>query len=182
MDLQRTNLNDGGSISGLATSTLTLASVQLSQAGTYAVVVTNILGSALSSNATLNVYNVPVITSFNRQSGAVGTVVNIYGLNFDPTPGNNVVYFGAVQAVVTGASATNLTVTVPAGATFAPLTETVNGLTAYASQPFTPTFPGSGQINTSSFASSQNLAPGSGPCPSCNCRSRRRRQAGLGRG
>jgi hypothetical protein len=68
-------------------------------AGRYAVGMTNAHGSAISSNATLNVYSVPVITSFSPQSGRVGTVVNISGLNFDPVPGNNTVHFGAVQAI-----------------------------------------------------------------------------------
>ena len=59
------------------------------------------MGSATSSNAMLNVYTVPVITSFSPQVRSTGTVVNISGLNFDPVPGNNMVYFGAVRATVT---------------------------------------------------------------------------------
>ncbi len=150
-------------IAGATNATLILTNVQLNQAGSYAVTVTNLLGSTTSSNATLNVYTVPVITSFSPQSGTVGTVVNISGLNFDPTPSNNIVYFGAVQATVTAASVTNLTVMVPVSATYAPITETVNGLTAYADQPFMPTFPGIGQINSSSLASQVVLPTGKGP-------------------
>ena len=112
----------------------------------------------------LTVYTVPVITAFSPQSGVVGATVNISGLNFDPTPGNNIVYFGAVRAVVTGASATNLVVVVPAGATYAPITETVNGLTAYANQAFEPTFLGDGSgISSLSFAPRVDLAGGNGP-------------------
>ena len=85
-------------------------------------------------------------------------------MNFDPTPSNNIVYFGAVQAVVTAASATNLMVTVPVGATYAPITETVNGLTAYANQPFMPTFSGDGSgITVNSFAPQLVLPAGNGP-------------------
>jgi len=155
---------NGTNIVGATNMTLTLTNVQLSQAGNYAVLVTNVFGLVLSSNATLAVYVVPVITSFNPQSGTMGTVVNISGLNFDPTPTNNTVYFGAVQAVVTAASPTNLTVTVPVGATYAPITVTVNGLTAYANQPFMPTFAGDGSgITVSSFAPRFDLASGNGP-------------------
>ena len=146
---------NGTNINNATNATLTLTNVQLTQAGIYAVVVTNVLAPATSSNAILTIYIPPVITSFSPSSGAAGTVVNISGLNFDPTPSNNIVYFGAVQAVVTAASATNLVVTVPVGATYAPITETVNGLTAYANQPFMPTFPGDGSgITTNSFAPS----------------------------
>jgi len=127
------------------------------------VVVSNALGSATSSNAILTVYTVPVITSFSPPSGAAGTVVNISGLNFDPTPGNNIVYFGSVKAAVTGASVTNLVVTVPAGAIYAPITETVNGLTAYANSPFLPTFPSGGVFTNSSLGLQVNLSAGEGP-------------------
>ncbi len=102
------------------------------------------------------------ITSFSPQSGIVGTVVNISGVNFDPTPGNNTVHFGAVQASISAASVTNLTVTVPVSATYAPITVTVNGLVAYADQPFMPTFPGSGQIDSASLGSPLVLTGGSG--------------------
>src|SRR5208283_3596437 len=155
---------DGTNLVDATNATLTLANIQLDQAGTYAVAVSNELGSVTSSNATLNVYTVPVITAFSPQSGTPGTVVNISGLNFDPTPGNNIVYFGAVQAAVSAASMTNLVVTVPVSATYGLITETVNGLTAYANQPFLPTFLGDGSgITVNSFAPSFNLASGNGP-------------------
>ena len=105
----------------------------------------------------------PVITGFSPISGIVGTTVTISGINFSPVASNNLVYFGAVQAVVTAASATNLVVTVPVGATYAPITETVNGLTAYADQPFLPTFPGFGPINSASLGSQVTLPTGNGP-------------------
>ena len=105
----------------------------------------------------------PVITSFTPESGIVSTNVMITGLNFSPVASNNIVYFGAVRATVTTASPTNLTVTVPEGATFAPITETVNGLTAYSDQPFLSTFNGSGQINSTSLSSPLILPTGTGP-------------------
>ena len=95
--------------------------------------------------------------------------MNISGLCFDPTPGNNIVYFGAVQAAVTAACATNLVVTEPVSATYAPITVTVNGLTAYANQPFIPTFFGDGSgISASSFAPQLVLPVATGPTgPNC---------------
>ena len=155
---------NSNNIPGATNAALTLANVQFTNAGTYAVTVTNFLGSTTSSNALLSVYAVPVITAFSPRLGAGGGSVNVSGLNFDPVAGNNVVYFGAERAVVTAASATNLVVTVPVGATFAPITETVNGLTAYAPAPFLPTFSGSGAgISTASFGTRQDLSTGNGP-------------------
>jgi hypothetical protein len=105
----------------------------------------------------------PIITSFAPVSAFVGTNVTITGLDFSPVTSSNIVYFGAVQADVIEASPTNLVVTVPVGATFAPITVTVNGLTGYSDQPFLPTFLGSGQINSSSLGLPMVLSTGAGP-------------------
>src|SRR4051812_32329317 len=74
----------------------------------------------------------PVIYSFSPLSGSFGTTVTIEGQNFNTDPTQNIVYFGAVQAPVVSATTTTLTVTVPAGATYQPITVTTNHLTAYS--------------------------------------------------
>jgi subtilase family serine protease len=159
---------NGANISDATNATYTIPFVVQSNAGNYAVVVANALGSVTSSNAMLTVepsvkVNIPVITSFNPSLGATGTVVNISGLNFSPIASSNIVYFGAVQATVSNASPTNLVVSVPVGATYAPITETVNGMTAYSDVPFLPTFPGGGTLSSANFASSFIINGGNGP-------------------
>jgi hypothetical protein len=57
-----TNLTDGGVISGSSTSTLTLNTITLNDAGNYTVVITNSYGSVTSSVAALTVLAVPSIT------------------------------------------------------------------------------------------------------------------------
>src|SRR5436190_15748080 len=84
----------------------------------------------------------PTIFSFTPGSGATGTSVTISGANFSPVAINNTVYFGAVRASVLSASSNRLTVGVPSGATYAPITATVSGLTAQARSPSVVTFPG----------------------------------------
>jgi len=106
---------------------------------------------------------VPAIFNFSPTAGTNGAVVAIAGTNFSANAAADIVYFGAVRANVLAASPTSLTVTVPTGATYAPLTVTVNGLIAFSSQPFEPTFAGSGSIDASSFASSFNLGAGNAP-------------------
>ncbi len=76
-----------------------------------------VLGALLNGNA-----QVPTISSFTPASAKPGDAVVITGTNFNSTPGNNVVFFGATSATVTAATTTSLTVTVPVGATFAPIT------------------------------------------------------------
>ncbi len=83
----------------------------------------------------------PVIQSFAPVSGPVGTPVTITGNGFSAVPANNIVFFGAVKATVTAAGGNSLTVTVPAGATFMPISVAVNRLTAYSARPFIITFP-----------------------------------------
>ena len=104
----------------------------------------------------------PVISSFSPASGPVGTTVTITGSNFSTTPANNIVFFGAVKAAVTGATSTSLTVTVPTGATYQPITVNTNGLTGYAQKPFNVTFSLNGGLSASSFAKSE-LATGDTP-------------------
>lgn len=50
----------------------------------------------------------PQITSFSQSSAEPGTTITLNGTNFDPTPSNNVVYFGPVSATINNASATQL--------------------------------------------------------------------------
>src|SRR5688572_410311 len=74
----------------------------------------------------------PVINSFSLTTARPGLPVTISGSGFSALPGNNIVYFGPVRATVQSASTNLLNVTVPAGATYAPITVTVNGLTGYS--------------------------------------------------
>lgn len=57
----------------------------------------------------------PVLTSLTPNTGVSGSSVVITGENFHATEANNTVKFGTISAVVTAASATSLTVTVPDG-------------------------------------------------------------------
>jgi len=161
---------NGTNIAYATNSTLIITNVQLSNAGNYAVFMSNPYGSTNSASATLTVTPpilpapVPVITGITPASAVAGTSIVIAGTNFSSNAASNLVYFGAVRASVVSASATNLMVTVPIGATFAPITVTLNGLTAFANQPFMPTFAGSGSgISASSFASRQDLSAGNNP-------------------
>lgn len=100
----------------------------------------------------LQLFSQPEINSFSPVSGAVGTTVTITGSNFSTNPADNIVFFGAVRAGVTTSTASSITVTVPAGAMYKPLSVTVNGLTAYTGRPFITTFPGATDpFTTASF-------------------------------
>ena len=94
----------------------------------------------------------PVINSFSPVSGPVGTTVVISGNNFDAVIANNIVFFGNVRATVSAASLTSLTVTVPIGATYLPISVTVNRLTGFSSKSFITTFGCGAALTPVSFA------------------------------
>ena len=97
----------------------------------------------------------PIINSFTPNFGPIGTQVVISGSNFNATPTNNTVFFGATKAVVSAATANSLTVTVPIGATFNKITVTTNSLVAYSRDRFVVdfTFCNSPNVNANSWGS-----------------------------
>ncbi len=108
----------------------------------------------------------PIINSFAPTSANVGTQVTINGANFNPIAANNSVYFGATKAVVNNATATQLTVTVPQGATYSPITvlDISSSLWAFSVNNFIPTFTSTkGSINTSYFLPKVDFAVGASP-------------------
>lgn len=108
---------------------------------------------------TQNIFAQPVINSFSPAAGAVGTPVAISGSGFSATATDNIVYFGAVRAAVNSATPNLLTVTLPLGSTYKPISVTVNGLTAFSSSPFNVTFTGQETLmGPLSFATGTDLA------------------------
>jgi YD repeat-containing protein len=80
-----------------------------------------------------------LIVDFTPKQGPVGTTVTISGIGFSTTPSQNTVKFNGTQATVTDATATQLTVTVPAGATTGTINVTAPGGSSTSSTPFTVT-------------------------------------------
>lgn len=85
-------------------------------ATTGLITVTNASGMATSNTPFTIGSDAPIITSFTPNIGTAGTSVNISGSNFDSTPSGNRVAFNGTRSVVTAATATSLTTSVPAGA------------------------------------------------------------------
>jgi protocatechuate 3,4-dioxygenase beta subunit len=77
------------------------------------------------------------ITSFTPESAIVGSTVIITGLNFSTTLSANAVTFNGVTATVIAATSSQLTVTVPTGATTGKIVVTSNNQTATSSSDFT---------------------------------------------
>lgn len=84
----------------------------------------------------------PVITSFSPTSGATNSSITISGSNFNTTAAHNHVFFGTVKATVTAATSSSLTVTVPDGISYQPISvlNTSNKLTGSSNLSFNNTF------------------------------------------
>ncbi|WP_345951956.1 FG-GAP-like repeat-containing protein [Mucilaginibacter sp. PAMB04274] len=106
---------------------------------------------------------VPVINSFSPLKGKTGSIVTIQGSNFDSTPERNIVTFGAARATVIAASANQLQVAVPPGATYQPITLVANSLAAYSSKPFLLTFDDGAALSANSFANKVDFTTASAP-------------------
>ncbi|MEO6104331.1 MAG: FG-GAP-like repeat-containing protein, partial [Pseudoxanthomonas sp.] len=77
---------------------------------------------------------------------------------------SNIVFFGATRATVTNATENSLTVTVPVGATYQPISVLNSStlLTGYSASPFVTTFsPNNSNISKTFFSSQLDLSPAS---------------------
>ncbi|MCR9227029.1 MAG: BspA family leucine-rich repeat surface protein [Flavobacteriaceae bacterium] len=79
----------------------------------------------------------PTISSFAPKTGPEGTEVTITGTNFSTTKADNTVKFGGTAATVSAATATQLKVVVPTGATTGKISVAVDGETATSTDSFT---------------------------------------------
>ncbi|MBI1848221.1 MAG: IPT/TIG domain-containing protein, partial [Candidatus Rokubacteria bacterium] len=79
------------------------------------------------------------LIEFTPNSGPATTTVTISGTGFSPTAALNVVKFNGVAATVSAATALQLVVKVPAGATTGPISVGVGASTASSREAFTVT-------------------------------------------
>jgi hypothetical protein len=125
-------------VSGYVTATTDVNATVPAGAGNGPITVTTLAGSAVSTND-FTASDVPTITSFSPTAGAIGSTVVINGGNFfSPTT----VKFNGTTASATITSTTQISATVPTGATTGPIeVTTANG----------------------SFTTSSNFLTGTGP-------------------
>ncbi len=125
-------------VSGTVTASTVVSAAVPAGAGNGPITVTTSAGSAVSTNI-FTASSVPTITSFSPTAGAIGSTVTINGGNFfSPTS----VEIGGKSASATITSTTQISATVPTGATTGPIkVSTANG----------------------SFTTSSNFLTGTGP-------------------
>jgi hypothetical protein len=155
---------------GGTSNALTVTVPNLSAGNVAVTVITEGKASATSQILTIGqAAPSPQISSLNPTSGAVGSTVLINGMNFNSTPGNNSVNFGGTLITPSLASATQLTVTVPAALNPGIFAVTVttggqssnsNNFTVVGPSPsITNLNPSSGPVGTSVVITGSNFSP-----------------------
>ncbi len=148
-------VNSSGVITGLTVGTTYISYT-----------VTNFCGLSGYAFDTITVVPIPVITSITPDHGNSGTTVTITGNNFSPILANNVVFFGAVKAIISAGSTTTLNVTAPVSAMRDRVTVTnlTTGLMAYSASTFNPTYDNTGLMPDSvNFKPKVNFTAGATP-------------------
>jgi len=135
-----TGVNFGGTAASFIVNSPTSITAIVGLGATGNVAVTNNFGTGVKAGFIFG--NPPVISAITPAFAPIGASINITGNNFSPVAANNIIFFGDVKAIVTAASTTSLTATVPLAAGHQPVKVTVNSLTAYSPQNFSVTFPG----------------------------------------
>lgn len=132
------HFNGGPAIAGATGRTLTLTKVRPDAAGNYTCIASNKVGFATSRAALLTVDPVPspTFTSFQPSKGVAGDRVRIRGTNLNWTTS---VKLGSAACAFTKISATELLITVPAGAKTGTLSVTTYGGTVLSSSSFVVT-------------------------------------------
>lgn len=108
----------------------------------------------------------PTVTTFSPEIGAAGTEIIIAGTNFSTSIEDNEVKFNETVAIVSEATETELTVTVPEGATTGKISVKVGNNTATSTSDFTVEFPPkitsfvptSGEIGTEVVITGENFS------------------------
>jgi len=108
---------------------LTVTVPQGAISGKILVRVNNLSGvSAEAFTVTVPTAPLPAISTFAPTTGRAGITVTITGVNFSPTPADNIVKLGDVQATVISATSTELVITIPNGAPSTLFTLTIHGV------------------------------------------------------
>jgi uncharacterized protein YjdB len=138
-----TNATPGGTWSSSTPSVATVGSSSgiVTGVSSGTATISYIVGSSIVTTV-VTICAVPTITSVSPMTAIPGATVTITGTNFNSTPSNNVVYFGATRATVTAASTTSLAVVMPASGTYAFVTadNLTCGRTASSKRQFLPSF------------------------------------------
>jgi sugar lactone lactonase YvrE len=106
-----------GTTANVTVASTTTLTVMVPIGATSGKIAIEVNSQTTTSSGDFKVLAMPAITGFTPMEGIAGTTVTITGINFSTVISENIVMFNGEVASITGATATTLTVTVPAGTT-----------------------------------------------------------------
>ena len=116
-----------GTVAVVSASSSTQISTTVPAGATTGLISVTTASGTVSSSTPFTVgTDAPIITSFTPASGTTGTTVTISGSNFNTATYGNRVEFNGTRSVVTAASATSITTSVPAAATSGHISNTTS--------------------------------------------------------
>jgi len=122
----------------MLTATSTKLTVRVPAGGSTGAITVNVNHARTTITGPVFAYtNKPVLQSISPAQGNPGDVIAFTGTNFSTTPATNIVFFNGVRASVLTATATKLTVKVPASATTGKIILSVDGNSANEALIFT---------------------------------------------
>jgi Zn-dependent metalloprotease len=124
--------------------TLSINSLQSRKTYYYRLVATNDFATLSTTLESFFTAEKPTIDTYTPVTAMVGTEVTITGKNFNSDPSKNLVSFGATRATVMSATATEIKVKVPSGASTGTISllDSESGLMSESIQEFVPTYTG----------------------------------------
>ena len=107
----------------------------------------------------------PQISSVSPGTAQIGGMITITGSNFNPLASGNLIFFGAVKTNAISVTTGSISVKIPTGVTYQPITvlDKSTGLAAYSSKPLGITFRSRNAIATKDFDPKVDFATNAGP-------------------
>jgi N-acetylneuraminic acid mutarotase len=122
-----------GTTATVTAATATSLTVSVPTGAATGKIAVQVKGINTNSTSDFIIFLQPTISGFSPTSGSIGNTIVINGTNFSTTLANTVVKINGVQATVNSGNATQLFISVPAGATSGKITVETNGFQAVSS-------------------------------------------------
>jgi predicted esterase len=136
LDKTKNSVSFGNIVAQISSASATELSVIVPANAATGKVTVSTGGNSVASAIDFIVINPVTIISFSPSSGYVGDIVTIIGTNFDADKTKDIVKFGNTIAQVSSASAEQLSIVVPSGATSGRITVTTGTKTAISTSDF----------------------------------------------
>ena len=144
-----------GTTATVSGATVTSLTVRVPAGASSGKITVEVSSQIATSTSDFTIVEAPTINGFSPTTGAAGTIVTITGANFSTNIVNNLVKFNGALALVTAATATSLTASVPEDASSGKIVVQVGSQSATSADDFV--FAATSGLHVSTFAGSGEI-------------------------